>query len=307
MDPALNDRVVLALQRNGDLSGLPLASVDGRLSCRGLKLAPPKPTGRSWLGGLFVGVEKQTILSGVRVRDIDFSEAILDSAIFENCTFENCLFDRAKCRRWVVGASNFTMCRFLKSDLRGSGLGGVSKNSRSERNCYEDTQFVDADLRDTAYLSAVFRRCTFESSRLDDVDFQGSAFENCRFVGRLRRVCFQKTAFGGEHLPCNAMKCIDFSEAYFEDVEFRRLDLDDVIFPKHPDFQVVTCWPHALDILTARLSTWSDVGAREALAIVSHARKWAGARQERGVLNVREFRELLGDARASELLQGVIY
>jgi uncharacterized protein YjbI with pentapeptide repeats len=163
--------------------------------------------------------------------------------------------------------------------------------------------FTGADMRGTMYGAAEFLRCKFNRAKLKKVDFQSSTFTDCSFEGELRGVLFYRTGFRCERFPPNEMKRVDLRRAKLRWSEFRRLDLDEVLFPEDDDHIVVESFPETLERLLAYFRGRSDFGSRKLTARFELDKKWLGSRQRIGVLNKQDLMESVGEEGLETVLQ----
>lgn len=152
------------------------------------------------------------------------------------------------------------------------------------------------------YLAALFVNCIFRNANLQKVDFQTSSFVDCLFAGELKNVIFYRQAFGGEKFPPNEMTRVDFLNAHLRFVEFRGLDLDDVLLPQNDDNIIVCNYRETLDRIIRSCSSRTDLASRTLAAYLGVMRRWAGARQTRGVLSKEDIVEIGGQQALQELL-----
>lgn len=281
--------------------GLGLPEVNGRVDLRGLKAPTAASIPRGLKGSQIAIVES---LGSIVLRDVcwsglDLSDSTLNSLRFFDCCVDGCSFNGATCQDVRLWGTRIAGTSFRGSDLRRSALGGVEG---LKRNVFDRVDFTNADLRKTAYLSAEMLECTFASTNLSKVDFQGTVFKNCVFEGELEEVIFYRRGFRGDAFPCNEMKGVDFRRAKFRYVEFRDLDMADVIWPDDTDAVLLEDYPAVLDKMLQRLSSRSDGPARRLTAVIGTMRKWAGRNQQRGVLSKRELIELSSEREVSDLL-----
>ena len=107
---------------------------------------------------------------------------------------------------------------------------------------WEDVSFAEADLRDAVAYGAVFKSCDFSNARLEEVNFNQCEFSHCRFAGTIEEV-----SFDGRSLPDRApraeMEDVDFTGAYFVNVDFRGYMLTGATLPNDPDVFPVRRFP----------------------------------------------------------------
>lgn len=295
MNSDLEIEIWSRFSRGESLQSAGLGSANGLLDLRGLH-APGVSVAESTRTALadVAEVGGGATIRGVQLDSIDFSRSRLCGIRWENCSVTNCVFDECRCQDWRLWGTSFVNTTFRSADLRGSALGAVTVG---KRNTFHGVDFTDADLRGTVYKSAEFIRCLFNQSRLDKVDFQGSTFSGCTFVGELKEVMFYRRAYGGDALPENTMKNVDFTRATFRFVALRGLDLLSVKFPQDDDHIVLRNYPQTLDRILEMLQTVPDVPKQTSAVLtcyLSDLRKWAGSNQTCGVLSPRDLEETIG-------------
>lgn len=292
-----NSEVLRALSKGAPLSAIGLGEVGGRVDCRGIRLEPIKPTGKSFFGGLFIKATGAVAVSKQQIERVDFTGSRLDHLSLAECFFRDCVFDESSCKHWRLWGCTFADCSFRNVDLRYSGLGGVDGIGGSKRNTYRGVWFKASDLRSTAYISATFSDCVFDHCKLNKVDFQGTEFEHCAFMGELREVMFYRYGFRGDRFPPNSMRGVSFSDAQLRMCDFRRLDLSDVVFPADSDHVVVHDCRTQIPVVLAELASLS--GAECISALLRNQLDWLGENQQVAVFNVLDFEECAGSAVAS--------
>jgi uncharacterized protein YjbI with pentapeptide repeats len=296
-DAAIWDRLL----RGKSLEGLDLLKTDGRWDLSSLDAPPTKIVRRFFIG--FTRIEEQSgflQVRGLHWKDLSFSRCHLDSLRLFDTRIENCSFDQARCQGWRMWSSTFVNSTFRGADLRNASLGGVD---RGKRPSFVNVDFSKADLRGSVHKAADMTKCTFAETKLDKVDFNGTIFEDCTFRGELNQVLFHRRAFKGEGFPPNEMKGVDFRRATFHYVEFRGLDMLDVVWPEDPDHMVLDEYPAALDRALAMLGGRSDNEAKALAAFLGVKRKWVGPGQQRGVLRRADLIEVAGPKLTAELIK----
>jgi Pentapeptide repeats (8 copies) len=301
LTPELDAAVWERLTTGSSLDDLELPEIDGRIDLRGL--AAPEPvvvstsetaeTRVTRLGGLL------TIRRG-HWKGLDFSGSQLKSLRFFDTTIEDCRFDKANCSDWRMWGTSIVRTSFVSADLRGASLGGVDEG---KRNFFREVDFSKADLRGSAHGVAEMVGCRFFQAKLRKVDFQGTVLVNCVFAGLLDEVCFSDHEFRRRQFPPNEMRGVDFRDAKFRFVEFRNLDLDDVIWPKDEGHYVVQDFPSMLDRALAEWSNREDLRSRRLATFFSGVRKWLGPKQRVGVISRDDLRYIGGEAAVSDFLQ----
>jgi uncharacterized protein YjbI with pentapeptide repeats len=283
--------VIRELTKGRPLTSAQLGTVDGRIDCTGLTLNPIKVSGTRFFSGMFVKASGATTFSRGHYRGVDFTGSRLDNLTLEECSFEDSVFDESTCRGWRMWGCVFVNCSFRNVDLRGASLGGVDGIGGQRRNTYRNVRFKGSDFRGTAYISATFSDCEFLDCRLDQVDFNGSVLERCRFVGELKEVVFHDRAFGGERFPPNELAGCDFTDAVFRNVDMRGVDLQNAIPPAAPDHFIIE--PYRERLLDAELA-FKREGAHEVAWYLAEMRKRSKETQLKMVDNYQDWVKSFG-------------
>jgi len=282
--------VLTRLATSGDLEGLGIPKLDGRWDLRGLQV--PERTSVE-LKGLPPGIVMQQgflRLKNAVWKDIHFTDCQLEEIRFFDLTVENCVFSKCKCKGWRFWGSSFTDTRFQDVDFRHAALGGLAQDGR--RNSFRNVELVRTDLRGAAFISADIIGCQFLEANLRQVDFGGTRFEDCTFSGLLDETIFTQHGWGREDLPANEMKNVSFADARFRFVEFRKLDMDRVEWPRAADHVLVRNYRATLDCMIERLEARGTKAAAGVASHMAHARKWAGDNQMTGVICPSDFLQL---------------
>jgi uncharacterized protein YjbI with pentapeptide repeats len=283
------------------MDGLGLERTNARKDLTGLVVADPVPvrTTRYAMADVTQFADL-TNVRGVRWSQIDFTRASLNKVRFWDSEISDCLFDSCSLKGCGYWQSAISRSSFRSADLRGAVLGPVSEDGK--RNKFEHVDFSQADLGQSIFTSADFRSCLFKNTKLTKVDFEGSTFTDCVFEGDLEEVSFSRNAYQAPNIPPNEMLNVDFSRARLMWVEFRGLDLENVIFPQDEDHIVIDDYPKKLDRILAALRGRKDTASRAVAAGLAVSRKWVGPNQKRGILNKNEIREYGGEEILSTVL-----
>jgi len=234
MNADQNSEVWKRLIQGKALNDLGLNIKDGRFDLVGLLGPDPEVFKR-----FSTNIADVAVLSGgmkferTSWKSLDFTGSRLNGLRFFSCMINNCIFEECSCQNLGLWGTTVSNTSFKSSSLLNSTLGGVQDN---RVNTFDKVDFTKADLRQTAYVSAKFIGCVFKNTRLDKVNFQGSAFTDCFFEGELREVIFNRKGFRADAFPPNEMLRVDFAHAQLRSVEFRGLDLEEVRFPTGPDY-----------------------------------------------------------------------
>ncbi len=288
----MDTEVLKRLIRGEPLDGLGLHLKDGRIDLSGLVV--PEPVARRTIRTAIADVVQLNVITvrGAAWRRLDFTGSRLNGLRLFDCGLSDCVFDKSSCQGWRIWSTTITDTSFRSTDLRGSALGAVQEG---KRNVFRNVDFAGADLRQSSYVATEFTGCTFKHTRLNKVDFQTSAFTNCEFTGELQEVLFYRRGFKGEAFPPNEMDNVSFAGAKLRWVEFRGLDMTNVLFPQDDDHIIVDDYPSTVERLVGTFEGKDDLASRRLAVIFRMKRKWAGAGQRRGVLNKNDLLELGGE------------
>jgi uncharacterized protein YjbI with pentapeptide repeats len=292
---SLAREVLLRLTGNRSMDDLQLGEHDGRVDLRGLVVDSSLNVG-AMASNRRVNYETvdPLVFRRSRLVDLDLSSAVLPSARFFSSTLINCRLDRALCRDWRMWATDVSESTFVGADLRQAVLGAWYEN---RGNVFRGVDFSAANMRSIVCSAATFIDCNFGDARIAKVDFQSSSFQRCRFTGVLREVIFYDHGFRTGKLDPNSMEDVDFAAAELRMVEFRRLNLDRVMFPSSPDHIVVR---HYRCVLRHAIGELEGVERWKGLfTLFEHRLKWSGPRQDVGVFNRLDLREMRGEAEAA--------
>jgi uncharacterized protein YjbI with pentapeptide repeats len=230
---------------------------------------------------------------GIRLDGLDFSQGLLGNMRFFRSAFVDCRFDGAACQDWRLWATDLSNTSFVRADLRTAVLGAWHEG---RGNVFRHVDFTEANLRATVCPAATFEDCDFSGAKLAKVDFQSSSFIRCKFAGLLSEVIFYDHGYKTGKTDPNPMLEVDFTDAELRMVEFRRLSLDRVAFPKDDHHLVVNRYRCVLERAVQELKASSQwEGLR---AVMEHRLKWAGTNQERGLFNLRDLAEVGGKREA---------
>jgi uncharacterized protein YjbI with pentapeptide repeats len=282
------------------LDDLGLPRVDGRIDLRGLSAPEPATLQQYMVAGTEVRRLGNLVeIRGAQWTGLDFSNARLESLRFFDVRIEQCSFDGARCRDWRMWNTSVEDTSFRKTDLRNAALGGVDGQ---KRNSFRRVEFAHTDLRGTVWFSSNMTHCTFDHAKLKSVDFHGTVFEDCTFVGDLEDTTFYRHASGGDAFPPNEMKNVDLRRAALHFVGFRGLDMTSVKWPDGEDHVVVHDYPAKLDKLLVFLRDRTDDASRGLVGLIQDSRKWIGPRQRTGIISRHDLVEIGGKNFADEIL-----
>ena len=282
----LAEEVVAHLLAGRPLGHLDLGDHDGRVDLRGLQFPQPKRLRRFEEEGWFIEeLSDRVAFNDARLEGLDLSGAVLDAVRLCDTRVDDCRFDGARWQHLGMVRTSLLRSSFAGADLRQAALGTWVDGG----NVFEQVSFVGADLRIGSCPAATFVDSDFSDARLEKVDFQSSSFVRCRFAGELREVTFYDHGFKTGKPDPNPMEDVDFGDAVLRDVEFRRLNLDRVTFPRDADHLVVRRYRCVLERADAALASMDLAAARRLRAGIQHRLKWAGPEQEVGVFSLADY------------------
>jgi len=299
----LAEEVVARLLARRPLDDLGLGTHEGRVDLRGLPFPQPQRLRRFEKDGWFIEeLSDRVCFKSTRLVGLDLSGAVMDTVRFWDTKVEDCRFDGARCQHLGLVRTEVTDCSFVGADFRQSALGAWADGG----NVFCRVTFDGADFRVGSCPAATFIDCDFSQARIEKVDFQSSSFVRCRFAGELREVMFYDYGFKTGKPDPNPMEDVDFADAVLRDVEFRRLSLDRVTFPKGPEHLVVRRYRCAVERAIAELVGDESREARLLKVSFEHRLKWAGPKQEIGVFSLVDYEHRGGQQfvdRATEILR----
>jgi uncharacterized protein YjbI with pentapeptide repeats len=296
----LLDEALARLISGQTLTGLGLDEHEGRIDLRNAPAPIPRRLARFATERWFVEQLGELIqFRDVAIVGIDFSGAMLPHFRFHGTRIEDCRFDSAACLDWRLWASTVVECDFSRTSLRQSALG----NWHAQRgNAWQRVDFTRADVRGAVLTSSLFEDCKFDRTKLDGVSFDQCALRRCRFQGTLRRVTFDGRPLP-DRAPPQPLQDVDFSDARFEDVEFRGLRIDHVTLPDDPDLYVVRNFRDVSLRALTLLGDGADVGSRMLRAEIENSLKMMRTTHEDAVLNRRDYVRSGGDELADQAFE----
>lgn len=129
------------------------------------------------------------------------------------------------------------------------------------RNTWRGVDFSAADFRIGPSWSALYEDCDFTLAKLVKTQFEQCSLVRCRFSGPLSRVLFDGRDIPDRPAP-PPMQDVDFSDAVFNQVEFRGCDLSGITLPRDPEVRLVRHYRCVLEHALAGLGADTSVEAR---------------------------------------------
>jgi uncharacterized protein YjbI with pentapeptide repeats len=294
---ALAEKVVERLRAGKSLRALGIGEYGGRIDLRGLPASPTRVGAKTAIGRLEVQQVKHRVsLQGVTLDGLDLEGASLDGWRLRDVTVRDCRLDEASCQQWVLWDCLVKNCTFEKSDLRHSSL-GTAPHSYNVR--WEHVNYRGADLRDAHAACGIFQECWFDNARFGSTDFNQCTFRRCRVSGPVADVVFD-----GRDLrprwPAPPELDVDFSGAYFSNVEFRGFTLVNIALPHDGDLMLVRRFPCVARWILDNVSE-ADLPSRQLRGVMANSLKLLGAASTSSpeaatVVNRRDWRAWGGPA-----------
>lgn len=259
--------------------------------------APERLRGYEAAGWWVQPLRGQIFLQGVQLEDVDLTGSNLSGFRLMGSRLTRCRLDGARCDDWRMWKSTFSDTTFVGTDLRGATIGSRYKDG--ERNSWIGVDFSRADLRDAIVQQARLEACLFSDTKLDGVQFVGCEVSRSSFAGRLRRVVFD-----GRHLPnmegppAPELVDVDFTNAFFHQVEFAGYNLQAVRLPPDPDLMVIPRIRCVAREALAELGEDQSTEARSLRALLERELRGPGTEQDAYVFNRRDYVAMRGDALA---------
>lgn len=257
------------LAAGGDLDGLGLPKLDGRWHVQGMRAPADAEI-------------KRAVFKGIH-----FDRCILRELRLADATIEDCVFTACNLEQLHLWHTTVQRTRLCDVDLRRSSLGAVDDSGG--HNTFRDVEFLRVNLRDNGVTAAEMTDCRFVDCDLYRVRFGGTRFERCTFSGLVDEVQFGAQAIGREHLPRNEMKDVSFADARFRYVEFRKLDMDNAVWPTAEDHIIVQNYRATITCMAKRLEALGTTPGSLASKKMKFLLRWAGDHQRTGTLEKDSF------------------
>lgn len=241
-------------------------------------------------------------LVNATLRKIDVQDSDLTGLILNTCEIRNCTFSHTLSSDWRCFGLSVRESEFSNVDFRNSVL---APGDDSKITYFEDVTFKRVDFRRTTFVNVGFQSCRFHSCKLDGVDFAGSTFSDVSFEGTLNQVIFNRHWPAQSRLPENSMCRVDFSAATLKSVEFRDLDLEDVLLPLSREHLIVQDYRTRLNLALEMLRSTESSDHQALAAYLAVYLKWAGRKQNRGVLYLPDL-EKFGSISALQLILPIL-
>lgn len=174
---------------------------------------------------------------------------------------------------------------------------------------YQATIIEDCKFNKANFLRAEFNHCKIINSKLDGMDFCGSSFEDCSFVGTYKDLWFR----GGYALASynkefgkarkNEMKNVSFEDAKIMDITYsNNCDLSSVKLPKTGNYKFFDCWQKRISFLNSKIDQFRKDEQKEVDVFVysfsGHAKT-----QPNYIINVGFIKEEFGEELTEKMIQ----
>ncbi len=260
---------------------LGLAKADGLWDLRDYELPRPRPGPVREISGQRLLLGGVVTLDGVRIADVDLRGADLTGLRVKDSSIVGSRFDGANLQMSVWKKVAVTDSSFARVDLREAVIGDGVRRSRFERVDFRNARMTNAGP------SATFVDCDFSRALLTRVEFRDARLVRCRFAGpMLETVFYGKRTLRGHD---ERLEDVDFRDAQFHHVAFRRLDLTNVRLPTSDGHLALE---HPRCVLTRALEAIRHETDAEAVgwrARFQHDLKWLGPNQAVGVFALGDY------------------
>jgi hypothetical protein len=220
-------------------------------------------------------------LDRLHLEGLDLTGTDLHGLRLRRSTITGCRFDQANLQMSVWKKVTVTDTSFVRADLREAVLGNGVDDSR-----FEGVSFAKARMAN-AGPSGTFVDCDFSKALLTRVEFRDARLVRCRFAGPLRETIFygKRTLRGHDE----RLQDVDFSDAEFHFVAFRRLNLSAVRLPAGDSYIVIDDPSCVLPRAIAALRAEPGLDARSWLTMFEHDLEWLGPDQEVSVIALVDY------------------
>lgn len=257
---------------------------EGRLDLRGLAWTSPQPVAMESARGARLAVLDGVVeLRGVMWRGLDLSGAQLPGLRFLDSRIDDCRFDAANCADWRLWASQVVDCSFVGAKLSDAAIGTWWEG---KANTWLRVVFDSADLSGALVEACLLEDCSFGGTHLSEVEFDQVRLRRCRFAGLMRQVLFESRTLPRRAAPA-PMVDVDFTEALFEDVEFRGCMFERVSLPQ--GVRVIPAYPRVARRGLELLAADESIDARMLRAQFENDLKLPGSEDAVGVYNRRDY------------------
>ncbi|AQA15728.1 hypothetical protein BV401_40305 [Streptomyces malaysiensis subsp. malaysiensis] len=143
--------------------------------------------------------------------------------------------------------------------------------------------FSGADLKTSFFSYSDFRGCDFSYADVDQLDFRSACFRDCRFAGSMRGTVFWDLPSNSEANDRNPMARVDFRDAALHFVEFRGLDMKDVLLPGGDEYIKVGQYPCVMRLAPDRLRALPGRNGNRAARLLEKQARWINSERNTGI------------------------
>ena len=227
----------------------------------------------------FVKKKGSLSLKKAVIENIDFSFADISYAELIKCVIKDCLFESTILKEITITACDIKDCIFRKADLSYSFLNlNIGANSGSFINCI----FSQINFTEAIFNFPIIKNCTFENCKLVVTVFDGSRFEDCKFIGVLESPLFMgysvyatKSILGifnrvDPHDYPNEMRNVDFLEAKLVGASFTHdINLDKCKLPVGDEYIIIKNLESTMEAARKVIETdWQGEEKRLGLGVI---------------------------------------
>lgn len=258
---------------------MPWPEFDGRIDLRGIPLQHADWSGEgetrqshSSAGHLPPSFNEIQIINA----DLSFSDA--HYVWFTRARFKNVRLIGANWHSAKAWGCEYDKVDFIECDLSDSSIGNPHRNVATH---FRECLFQRTDLTGSAHNEAKYNFVSFDSCNLKDINFNGSSFENCCFIGTVDGVRFGATSvqFGrsiwttlmrrSASVDRLILKSVDFSKSTLRSVDFDGVDLSTCKLPSDSDHIIVADQHHVFTQVRSEIErSWPHSSAQVALRII---------------------------------------
>ena len=301
---------IIKLIKKGRMNELEklLSRKDGRLDLSGFSFSNAnRVADRFSFKDMEFQLTNKPAFKGQTMRSFDFTESDFTSTVWEHMVFEDCLFNRTTLWDVIFTGCDFVDSKFKDCTIENTLLGGSDKHNLGS---FVNTTFSGGVIRESHFSFPRFENCLFDCN-VENLNFFGSQFSNCMFMGKLKDVSFRGKPRPRQvnkdlqkiKLPENRMINVDFSEAWFDGVNFTHgLDLSKITLPKKNRLIFIRDGPkvmaRALQIVEQQ---WSGEERRLGVGVIKNMSHLFENGQIQLVRNMDDDSELFGEPFAQKL------
>lgn len=210
------------------------------------------------------GINLETIeINNLYCNKIDFSFSNFQYSRITKSIFIDVIFDSVDFKNMVEFGNAFINCSFVNCKFNIATLG--FEGSKYQSCIFNKSNFIKCN-----FIRAEFDSCIFENCKLKNIDFYGSSFENCSFIGVLDDVWFRGNfPHPSDYKSFGYPKKNEMKNVSFENAELRNLaisdncDLSTIILPQNKNYIIFDKWKNRLRHLQDEVQKWNNEKDKE--------------------------------------------